>query len=163
MLWRPMLAGDTAGVADLANAVHLSYPEDPKVFEDRLSVYPQGCYILEDGKVPKGLLLSHPWLRRAIPGLNSTLGSLPERPDCFYLHDLALDESVRGQGHALSAVEIVFGLARSGGLSTILLMAVGNAHKFWEHVGFHRYESYEMDPAEGYGPEAAAYILELPM
>jgi GNAT superfamily N-acetyltransferase len=163
MFWRQMHIGDAPGVADLANTIHLSYPEDPAVIHDRLSVYPEGCYLLDDGGDPRGYLVCHPWLLRALPALNSRLGSLPERPDCFYLHDLALDESVRGQGHALTAVEIVLGRARACGLSTILLMAVGNAHAFWEHVGFRRYDSYEEDPSKGYGSEAASYILELEM
>ena len=160
MLWRPMQAEDAEGAAAVANAIHLSYPEDPAVIRDRLSIYPEGCHVLDDGGTLRGHLVCHPWLLEAPPALDTELGGLPERPDCFYVHDLTLEASVRGRGHALTAVEIVLGLARKCGLSTVLLMAVGNAHAFWEHVGFQLHEC-EIDASKGYGPEAAAYILEL--
>jgi GNAT superfamily N-acetyltransferase len=162
MSWRPMQSRDLAAVAALANAIHLSYPEDPAVIRDRLAVYPEGCHVLDDGRQPRGYLLCHPWLRQRIPALNSMLGRLPDRPDCLYLHDLALDESVRGQGHALTAVEIALEQARSRGLPAVLLVAVGRAHAFWEHVGFRRSDEHEAEVSGKYGPEAAAYTLELP-
>ena len=161
MFWRPMQSRDLAAVAVLANAIHLSYPEDPAVIEDRLTVYPEGCHVLDDDGLPRGYLLCHPWRRHQIPALNSTLGSLPDRPDCLYLHDLALDESVRGQGHALTAVEIALDQARSRRLPAVLLVAVGRAHTFWEHVGFRRSDAHEAEVCGKYGPEAAAYWLEL--
>ena len=161
MRWRPMQAGDVTAVAALCNTVHLSYPEEPAVIQDRLTLFAEGCHVLDDAGNPKGYLLCHPWLRGQIPKLNSKLGGLPDRPDCFYLHDLALDESVRGQGHALTAVEMVIDQARACRLPTIMLMAVGRAHAFWEHVGFSRSNEYVPDASSGYGPEAAAYSLEL--
>jgi GNAT superfamily N-acetyltransferase len=165
MHWRQMEARDVAGVAALANKIHKAHPEDPAVYLDRLTLFPEGCRLLEDeagpDPDPKACLISHPWLRRTPPALNSTLGGLPENPDCYYLHDLAVDESVRGRGYALSAVKIVLGQARLCGLADILLIAIGDAHPFWEHVGFRRYEGYGNLAAKGYGPEAAGYCLTL--
>jgi len=158
MLWRPMRSDDAATASDVANAIHLSYPEDPFVVRDRLSVYPQGCFVLADDTRLYGYFVSHPWVLGAPPALDTALGALPEKPDCFYLHDMALLADVRGQGHALTGLQIVLDLARAGGFSTVFLMAVGDAHGFWERTGFTRYEDYRPDPGKGYGPEAAAYI-----
>ncbi|KQY96416.1 GNAT family N-acetyltransferase [Brevundimonas sp. Root1423] len=157
MHWRPMRPDDSATAADVANAIHLSYPEDPLVVRDRLAVYPEGCFVLADEARLYGYFVCHPWVLGEPPALNSALGALPEKPDCFYLHDMALLGSVRGQGHALTALDMVLGLARAGTFDTVFLMAVGDAHGFWERAGFTRYEAYRPDPAKGYGPEAAAY------
>jgi GNAT superfamily N-acetyltransferase len=161
MHWRRMQARDVAAVAALANKVHLSYPEDEAVYRDRLTLFPEGCHLLDDRGDPKALLIGHPWLCASPPALNSMLGGLPDPPDCYYLHDLALDPSVRGRGYALSAVEIVLGQARLRGLADILLIAIGDAHPFWEHVGFRRYGGFGNLVAKGYGPEAAGYRLTL--
>lgn len=157
MRWRAMRADDAAIAADVANAIHLSYPEDPLVVRDRLTVYPEGCLVLADKGRLYGYVVSHPWVLGEPPALNSALVALPENPDCFYLHDMALLPSVRGQGHALVALEMVLAQARAGGFTTVFLMAVGDAHGFWERRGFTRYDDYRPDPASGYGPEAAAY------
>ena len=159
--WRPMRTADVGRAAGLANSVHLSYPEDPAVIVDRLAIYPSGCFVLDDGGTLKGYMVSHPWVRDILPPLNATLGSVPAAPDCYYLHDLALLEAVRGQGHALAAVDLVIRRARAARLDTILLMAVGGAHGFWEHVGFEPDPAYRPDPAKGYGKEARAYIRHL--
>ena len=156
-----MRPGDIGAAAELANAVHLSYPEDPAVIADRIGLYPRGCFVLEDGATLKGHLVSHPWIRRSLPALNASLGSLPAAPDCYYLHDLTILEAARGQGHALSAVDLVVEEARACGLDTILLIAVGDAHGYWERVGFEPWSGHRVDPAKGYGPEARAYIRRL--
>lgn len=158
MQWSPMHPEDVAAAVDLANAVHLSYPEDALVLRDRLRVYPEGCFILADKAEVRGYFVCHPWLLGEPPALNTALGALPAHPDCFYLHDIAILESVRGQGHARAALEIILAQARAGGFSVVFLMAVGDAHGFWEQAGFTRYEAWRPDPAKGYGPEAAAYI-----
>jgi GNAT superfamily N-acetyltransferase len=158
MHWRPMRPDDSATASDVANAIHLSYPEDPLVVRDRLKVHPEGCFVLADDDRLYGYLVCHPWVLGAPPALNAELGALPENPDCFYLHDLALLDVVRGQGHALGALEIVLTQARAGGFPVVFLMAVGDAHGFWERAGFTRYAPWRPDPAKGYGPEAAAYI-----
>lgn len=157
MHWRPMRSEDAATASDVANAIHLAYPEDPLVVRDRLAVYPQGCFVLADGDRICGYLVCHPWVLGEPPALSVELGALPDNPDCLYLHDIALLASVRGQGHAITALNIVLEQARAGGFPTVFLMAVGDAHGFWERAGFARYEAWRPDPDKGYGPEAAAY------
>jgi GNAT superfamily N-acetyltransferase len=156
-----MRPADVAAAAELANAVHLAYPEDPAVVGDRLAIYPSGCFVLEDGASLEGQLLSHPWIRAGLPPLDTVLGALPAAPDCYYLHDLVLSEAVRGQGHALAAVDLVVAQARAGGFDTILLVAVSAAHGYWERAGFEPCPDLRPDPAKGYGPEARAYVRRL--
>ena len=161
MRWRPMLAGDAAAATDLANTVHLSYPEDPLVVRDRLAIWPKGCFVLEGEAGLGGYLLFHPWTLGEPPALSTALGALPERPDCMYVHDLALLRSARGQGHALAALAMVVRQAREHDLRKIFLMAVGEAHGFWELTGFARFAGYQAEASKGYGPEAQAYVLDL--
>jgi hypothetical protein len=156
-----MRPADAAVAAGLANSVHLSYPEDATVIHDRLAIYPRGCFVLDDGAALCGYLISHPWIQRNLPALNVTLRGLPAAPDCYYLHDLALLEAVRGRGHALSAVDLVVKEAKACGLKTILLMAVGDAHGYWERAGFEPCPGDRPDRAKGYGEEAQAYIRRL--
>ena len=54
MQWSPMHPEDVAAAVDLANAVHLSYPEDALVLRDRLRVYPEGCFVLADKAEVRG-------------------------------------------------------------------------------------------------------------
>ncbi len=42
-----MLATDLPELLGVADVVHPSYPEDPAVFEERLALFPGGCWVLE--------------------------------------------------------------------------------------------------------------------
>jgi len=162
MRWRPMAPADAAIAAELANSVHLAYPEDPVVFAERLRLYPAGCHVLMGvGDALHGYLISHPWRLAAPPPLDSPLGALPDRPDCYYLHDLALGADARGSGHAGEAVDLVVGMARRCGFNAIALVAVGDAHGFWTRNGFDLYGDGRIDPGKGYGSEARALVRRL--
>lgn len=153
-----MQAGDVSAAADLANAIHLSYPEDPLVIRNRLALYPEGCFVLTDERGLYGHLVCHPWKLGEPPALNAALEALPESADCLYLHDITLAPAARGHGHARLALDMVLSLARKSGLGQVFLMAVGEAHGFWERAGFSPCDAASADPRKGYGPEARAYI-----
>lgn len=48
--------------------------------------------------------------------------------------------------------------ARARGLERVVLIAVGNAHGFWEKQGFALLGGGLLDPAKGYGPEARMMV-----
>ncbi|TCM19896.1 acetyltransferase (GNAT) family protein [Novosphingobium sp. PhB165] len=155
MRWREMREEDVAAVAEVAEAVHLDYPENPAVFAACFRLYPSGCHVLEDeqGRVA-GYLVSHPGRQDRPPVLNHPMTALAEPFDCYFLHDLALGAATRGRGLAGSAVRIVLDEARARGLDRVVLIAVGDAHGFWEKQGFGLVGDGLLDPAKGYGPEA---------
>jgi len=162
MHWRAMTAADVARVADLAELVHRDYPENEAVFAAAFGLYPTGCHVVDMGEGQLGgYLISHPGRLDTPPVLDVPLAGLPEPFDCYFLHDLALARETRGHGLAGAAVEIVIAEARRGGLDRVALIAVGDAHDFWNHQGFTLLGDGLLDPAKGYGAEARALIRKI--
>ena len=134
--WRPMVARDLDCVLGVAAEVHPDYPEDAAVFAERLARAPAGCHVAAYPGI-SAYVISHPWLMRAPPKLNSFLGALPATPDCWYIHDLAVRRSARGGGLGASAVARVADVARRAGLRRMALVALPGSSAFWERQGFH--------------------------
>ncbi|MBB2202673.1 GNAT family N-acetyltransferase [Gluconacetobacter tumulisoli] len=135
--WRAMARRDLPRIMAIAAQVHPAYPEDEAVFAERLALCPAGCLVLGDGgDTLHGYVLSHPWRSAAPPALNAALGALPARPDCWYLHDIALLPGARGQGAAGAALARVAELAARSGLDRVVLVATGSAAAYWTRAGF---------------------------
>lgn len=131
-----MTPDDLEAVTTLADTIHADYPEDTAIFAERLRLAPEGCLVLEhEGKL-SGYLISHPWRGLVCPPLNTLLETLPQPADRWYLHDIALAPTVRGGGHARTAVEHARGLARQNGLCWLTLTSTGPARTFWLAQGF---------------------------
>jgi GNAT superfamily N-acetyltransferase len=127
-----MVSSDLSMAEAIADVVHPDLPEDPAVFAERLALFPGGCFMLGDS----GYVIAHPWIAGQLPKLNVLIGGLPDRPDTFFIHDLALREDVRGQGHAAVAVRLLTAEAARLGLATMSLISVGSAEGFWRRQGF---------------------------
>jgi GNAT superfamily N-acetyltransferase len=134
--WRTLEEGDVPAMVGIAAIVHPDYFEDSAVLAERRALYPAGAFILEAGERPVGYLLSHPWRFAAPPPLNRLLGSLPERPSTFYLHDLALLPEARGTGAAGAIVDRLAKQAETAGFATLSLVAVNRSEGFWRRHGF---------------------------
>lgn len=147
--WRAMTAADLPAVGAIAAAVHEDYPEDDAVFAERLALFPAGCRIaLRDGAAV-GYAVTHPGVVGAPPPLNSLLGALPSRPDCYYIHDVALTKAARGLGLGQALTDEAESLARALGLPLLALAATPLAADYWLKLGF----------AEGAGSDRAAAAL----
>jgi len=134
--WRAMTTYDLAAVQGMADTVHVDFFEAPEVIAERLSLYRNGCYLLEIGDKPAGYVLSHPWTDGTLPPLNSLLGALPESPDTYYLHDLCLLPVARRVGAASKIVDALVKHATVRGFATMSLVAVNGSVPFWERHGF---------------------------
>jgi GNAT superfamily N-acetyltransferase len=134
--WRLMLESDLVQVNQIADIVHINYPEDEGVFAERRRLYPPGCQVLASDAQLFGYIISHPSIYARPPALNSLLGELPERPTTYYVHDIALLPEVRNQGHASRAVELVLAHATIAGFTNVSLIAVNNSTEFWRRHGF---------------------------
>lgn len=162
MDWRAMIEPDVALVGALTKIAHVDYWEDTPVFEACFRLYPEGCHVVDTGNgAISGYLIAHPGRFDAPSVLHVPLERLPEPADCYYLHDLALAPVTRGRGLAGAAVELVLADARHARLDTIALIAVGDAHDFWQHQGFALIGDGLVDPAKGYGDEARAMIRKI--
>jgi len=135
--WRPMRASDLDAVVRVAAAGFPDHFEDRACFENRLALYPRGCFVLAaEGEEAVGYLVAYPWVRASAPALNSLIAALPEAAELIYLHDLALAPEARGGGHAGPIVERLADQARADGWSEMALVAVNGAAPFWEGRGF---------------------------
>ncbi|WP_343070340.1 GNAT family N-acetyltransferase [Pelagibacterium limicola] len=132
--WRPMTRRDLPFVSAIAGRVHPDFFEEDAIFSERRSLAPEGCWVCEGDQRPLGYVLSHPWTLQAPPALNTALGALPEDPDSFYIHDLALLPKVRGTGAARRIVDILIDVARP--YPTMSLVAVNGSAPFWSRFDF---------------------------
>ena len=160
--WRPMTAADLPAVNALAALIHPGYPEDAAVFAERLRLYPPGCRVLErDGELA-AYVVSHPWVDRAPPPLNTLLGELPARPTTYYLHDLALMPEVRSSGAAAQAVTALIEQARYEQLPSLSLIAVNGSAGFWRRQGFEAVEDQALaKKLRSYGDDAQFMVRRL--
>ena len=78
------------------------------------------------GKVHMSLRTGHqssvmrsliPWKSFDIPALNTVLPALPDWPDNYYIHDIALLDAARGSGAASKIVQTLFYHAMAARLS----------------------------------------------
>ena len=131
-----MTSPDLNEVERVAGVVHVEHPEDAAVFRERLALYPAGCFVLEDASGVRGYVISHPWLLKCPPSLNTLLGSLPAMADTMYLHDLAVMPTARAGGAGTGAIDLVAAQARRERIATLSLLAVGRSQGFWQKNGF---------------------------
>jgi len=136
MIWRQMTAADLDAVLAAAAVIHPGFPEDRAVFAERLELWPEGCRVLEQAGVLAGYAVTHPWRYGQPPKLDTLLGALPEAPDTYYFHDIALLPHARGRGASRVVVADLAGLAERGDFATISLVAVNASRPIWMAQGF---------------------------
>jgi len=162
-MWRPMTPADLAAVGDIAAEVHPGYPEDATVFEERLRLYPAGCHVYADGAAITGYILSHPWIDRQPPALNTLLGSIPTGADTYYIHDIALLGQSRGKDSARAILRQLVELARTSGFTNLSLIAVNDSAAFWRRLGFEIVQDAALDEKlRSYDQQARFMRLDLP-
>lgn len=154
---------DIDGVVAVAAACFPDHFEGRACFEERLALFPQGCFALASEAEVKGYCIAYPWPDGAVPPLNSALGVVPEAREAFYLHDLALHPDMRGQGQARPIVERVVADLGAMGARRIALVSVNDTAAFWQGMGF---EPVAPDDAltrklASYGPDARYMVREV--
>lgn len=155
---RPVLSADLPAVLEVQRQVYGdAFQEDAAVFEAKLRLAPDAAWLAErDGRVV-GYLFSHPWAGRIPPALHMPLAALPANDDCAYLHDLAVIPEGRGSGVAQELIDRFnrWACAREFGRS--MLVAVGEAGRFWARLGFERASggAASSEILSAYGPGAA--------
>jgi GNAT superfamily N-acetyltransferase len=137
LAWRPMAAADLDAVAEIALVCFPDHFEGRDCFENRLALYPTGCFVLAagDGR-PVGYLVAYPWRADAAPPLNCLIEAAPADAAVMYLHDLSILPEARGGGWSRPIVRRLADEARAAGWPAISLVAVNDATRFWEGHGF---------------------------
>jgi GNAT superfamily N-acetyltransferase len=139
----------------VVEVARLSFPdhfEDRACFQNRLALYPRGCFILADGDAPaQGYLIAYPWRAESAPPLNTVIEGLPAEPALIYLHDLALHPEARGGGVTGQIIQRLAEQAAEDSWPAIALVAVNDAVGFWSR---HRFVE---QPAEAMTAKLASY------
>ncbi|VVE33507.1 GNAT family N-acetyltransferase [Pandoraea anhela] len=120
--------------------------ESEATLASRLTLSPGTCWVAVDVKTGlnpdgaqadiAGYLFTHPWHLSAPPPLDTILDALPERPDCWYVHDMALAPRTRGAGVAGELYAAALSAARSLDLRASALVAVQQSQGFWARFGY---------------------------
>ena len=158
--WRAMSGYDLNAVSTIAEKVHPDFFESDAVLAEKHSLYRNGCYILEVAEKPAGYVLSHPWMRGSLPALNAPIGALPDQPNTFYIHDLALLPVTRGVGAAGQIVAALTKHAQAMGFPTMSLVAVNGSVPFWERQGFVTEDRPELTEKLAAYEDAARYMVK---
>ena len=161
--WRPMRADDLDAVVEAARLSFPNHPEDRACFQNRLALYPRGCFVLAAGDAPaRGYLIAYPWRADAAPALNCLIEGLPVDAELLYLHDLALHPEARGGGVTGAIVERLAEQAVEDGWPAIALVAVNDAAGFWARHGFQVHDTPDMaGKLAGYGADARYMVRPL--
>lgn len=113
--------------------------ESRAALASRQRLSPDTCWVAEaEGRV-RGYLFAHPWQGETPPALDTPLSALPPRCDTLFLHDMALSETVRGQGVAPQLMNKALRYARVQGYRYARLVAVQGADRYWRRLGFRPY------------------------
>lgn len=132
-----MRPSDIDAVVEVARLSFPDHFEARPCFENRLALYPRGCFVLADGDAPaQGYLIAYPWRADGAPPLNTVIEGLPTDPAVLYLHDLALHPQTRGGGLTRAVVERLAEQATEDGWPAVALVAVNDAVDFWARHGF---------------------------
>lgn len=131
-----MAAGDVAAVHRISAQVHPAHPERAEVLAEKFRLYPKGCFVLEGAGGISGYCFSHPWTDGAPPPLDTFMTALPGDLNAYFIHDLTVDDSLRGTGMGRALVPELFKAARAAGLERLVLVAVNNRGPFWQAAGF---------------------------
>lgn len=158
-----MRPDDIDAVVEVARLSFPDHFEERACFQNRLALYPRGCFVLTDGEAPaQGYLIAYPWRADSAPPLNTVIEGLPAEPALIYLHDLALHPQARGGGVTTAIIERLADQAAEDGWPAIALVAVNDAVDFWRRHGFAEHEASSMKAKLAtYGADARYMIRSL--
>lgn len=159
-LLRPMHEDDAEAVLAIQRQAYPpSHHESWAVLGRKRELWPAGCWVAQAASgALLGYVFSHPRQGgRPLP-LHGLIDALPEAPDCFHLHDLALHAEARGQGLAPRLVAQVVAAARAADLPQLSLVAVQDSQGFWVRQGFVPSSSGGLS---SYGEDAVAMVKGL--
>ena len=132
-MWRLMLASDLKDVNCIAGFVWgEEFFEAPEVFEEKLNLFPEGCFVYDTGNI-QGYAFSHPWFKMRPPKLNSLLRAFIGA-NIYHIHDISLLPEIQGQGIVKQLMPKLEKLGqRYKGMS---LISVNNTATLWNRYNF---------------------------
>lgn len=162
LTWRCATVLDVVDIHRIGNAIHAELPESWEVFEEKLRLFPEGCFALTEHAGVVGYSFCHPWRRGSIPPLNQLLIRLPASPDAMLIHDVAVLPEARGRGSTAVLVGLIETLATRLDISDLALVSVYNTRAFWARFGFEEIADAKLaDKLASYGANARYMVRRL--
>lgn len=153
--WIALKKEDLKEVDGIGNSIHLEFPECFEVLEEKFYLFPGGCFkLVKDDRIV-GYVISHPWILDIVPQLNSFLGKLPARPNCYFIHDIVLLPEVRGTKAIFDLIDLLKGITESMKLSHLVGVSVCRSSILWKRLGFTERPNKDL---ESYG-KFAKYMI----
>ncbi len=118
-------------------------PESETSMRAKLLASPATCFVATLENTVAGYLISLPWEFANPPALNAEQCTLPENPDCLYLHDLAIAPHARSAGGAPALVNKFLAQLPILQLQRASLIAIQNSAAYWQRYGFQQVEASE--------------------
>lgn len=147
MEFRALTRGDVPGLHRLEAACYLpSLHESDEAFFRLIELFPEGALGCFDGEGLCGYAFSVPLKAGSTLELRVPLERIPDEPDTFYIHDVAVAERCRGRGVGRALATRLLDLARDRGFTRSELVSVQGSAPFWEKFGFRRVREFEYAP-----------------
>jgi GNAT superfamily N-acetyltransferase len=159
MIWRNMNHADLETVFTIGNQIHRDYQEDRAVFDSRWQLYPEGCHVLDDQGTIQGYAITHPWRLYDAPKLNTVIAALPEQPDTYYIHDIALLPEARQGGYARQILGNLHTHAAKQGFHRASLVSVSGTRAFWEKQGYKMHHTPDLAALLSSYDDDAVYMI----
>lgn len=110
--------------------------ESYEVFLNRFELFGQFFKVASFNDLVQGYMICFPWKLGESPVNNQKFPDTLPFFDCFYLHDIALLESLRGQGIAQELLNQAKSSAQGLGMSSLSLVSVEQSGDYWDRRGF---------------------------
>ncbi|NLD99583.1 MAG: GNAT family N-acetyltransferase [Fibrobacter sp.] len=136
LFWKPLERANLQTVTAIAHQLHPDLPERLDVFDEKRSLFSQGCKKLMHGTDIVGYGFAHPWYHNKIPALDTFLQKIPDNPDCIYIHDVAILPSAQGKKATEGYISDIVTLAKCHSIAVLTLVSVYRTTDFWKKYGF---------------------------
>lgn len=131
--------------------------ESDEAFIRLMELFPEGAIGCFDDQGLCGYAFGVPLKAGWTLELRTPLERIPDEPDTFYIHDVAIAERLRGRGVGRALARRLLDLARERGFIRCELVSVQGSAPFWERFGFRRVEDFEYAP----GAPSAKMVREI--
>ncbi|MFZ3192325.1 MAG: GNAT family N-acetyltransferase [Moraxellaceae bacterium] len=112
-----------------------AYHEALSVLQQRFNCSPQTAWVAVDEHGVGGYLVAYVSSFGKVTALHSSFACTGQ-PDTLYIHDLAIDPRLGGQGVAARLIQTAFETAQTKHLRGLALVAVQDSTRFWRRHGF---------------------------
>ncbi len=152
-----MRLSDLPDVKRISDIVHCNLTEADAVFAERLRMFPQGCFMTDDGYA-----VAHPAHLGVPPELDELSYVCPPDANALHVHDVALLPHKQGAGLGSAVHSMMLAVARRENLRHATLIAVAGKHSYWERHGYRHASAVRPASVSGYGVGAAYMARTLP-